>query len=79
MNALARVLPRGFAPTEEPTIQVNYQPLWAFDYMAGRVTVLWSLISGQFFFSMGRGWTILEGWFGLVLWMNKFHANGIWA
>ena len=68
-DALARILPHGFTPTEEPTIQVNYTTSLGLDYMAGRG---YSLVGVDALVRFDGEVDHLEGWFGLVLWMNKF-------
>jgi hypothetical protein len=68
-DALMRVLPPGFSPTEEPTIQVNYTTSLGIPYMAGRG---YNLVGVDALVRFDGEVDHLEGWFGLVLWMDKF-------
>jgi acetoacetate decarboxylase len=68
-DALARVLPPGFSPTKEPTIQVNYTTCLGIDYMAGRG---YNLIGVDALARFDGEKDHLEGYFGLVLWMDKY-------
>jgi hypothetical protein len=68
-DALLRVLPPGFTPTEEPTIQVNYTTCLEIPYMAGRG---YNLVGVDALVRFDGEVDHLEGWFGLVLWMDKF-------
>jgi len=68
-DALASLLPPGFSPTETPTIQVNYTTSLDIDYMAGRG---YSLVGVDALCRFDGEVDHLEGYFGFVLWMNKF-------
>lgn len=68
-DALARILPPGFTPTEEPTIQVNYTTCLGIDYMAGRG---YNLVGVDALVRYDGEIDHLEGYFGLCLWMDKF-------
>jgi acetoacetate decarboxylase len=68
-DALAKLLPPGFSPTEEPTIQVNYTTCMGIDYMAGRG---YSLVGVDALVRFDGEVDHLEGYFGLVLWMDKY-------
>ena len=68
-DALLRILPPGFTPTEEPTIQVNYTTCLEIPYMAGRG---YNLVGVDALVRFDGEVDHLEGWFGLVLWMDKF-------
>jgi acetoacetate decarboxylase len=68
-EALAKVLPPGFSPTEQPTVQVNYTTCLGIDYMAGRG---YNLVGVDVLTRFDGEVDHLEGYFGLVLWMDKY-------
>jgi len=68
-DALARLLPPGFSPTERPTVQVNYTICRNIDYMAGRD---YSLVGVDALARFDGEVDHLEGYYGLVLWMDKY-------
>ena len=68
-DALAKLLPPGFSPTEVPTVQVNYTTCLGIDYMAGRG---YSLVGVDALARFDGVVDHLEGYFGFVLWMDKY-------